>query len=122
MLGAFVLGYEAAGRLNRGYTPRAFSHPNGQISLLGAAAGGVDRVVLEQQDGVLDLPGDPINPGCGYEKQFRNWYGERQPSVARCGSAALVPPSAVPQSAARPADLDCTRVCGRVRRAARQRR
>ena len=40
MLGAFVLGYEVAGRLNRGYTPRAFSHPNGQLSLLGAAAAG----------------------------------------------------------------------------------
>jgi len=26
--------------LNRGYTPRAFSHPNGQLSLLGAAAAG----------------------------------------------------------------------------------
>ena len=40
MLGAFVLGYEVAGRLNRGYTQRAFSHPNGQLSLLGAAAAG----------------------------------------------------------------------------------
>ena len=40
MLEAFVLGYEAAGRLNRGYTQRAYSHPNGQISLLGAAAAG----------------------------------------------------------------------------------
>ncbi len=40
MLGAFVLGYDVAGRLNRGYTPRAYSHPNGQISLLGAAAAG----------------------------------------------------------------------------------
>ncbi|CAN5843665.1 MmgE/PrpD family protein [soil metagenome] len=40
MLGAFVVGYEAAGRLNRAYTPRAFSHPNGQLSLLGAAAAG----------------------------------------------------------------------------------
>ena len=40
MLGAFVLGYEVAGRLNRAYTPRAFSHPNGQLSLLGAAAAG----------------------------------------------------------------------------------
>lgn len=40
MLGAFVLGYEVAGRLNRGYTPRAFSHPNGQLSLLAAAAAG----------------------------------------------------------------------------------
>ena len=40
MLGAFVLGYEVAGRLNRAYTQRAFSHPNGQLSLLGAAAAG----------------------------------------------------------------------------------
>jgi 2-methylcitrate dehydratase PrpD len=40
MLGAFVLGYEVAGRLNRGYVQRAFSHPNGQLSLLGAAAAG----------------------------------------------------------------------------------
>jgi 2-methylcitrate dehydratase PrpD len=38
MLGAFILGYEVAGRLNRGYTQRAFSHPNGQLSLLAAAA------------------------------------------------------------------------------------
>ena len=36
MLAAFVLGYEVAGRLNRAYTQRAFSHPNGQLSLLGA--------------------------------------------------------------------------------------
>ncbi|SEP40541.1 2-methylcitrate dehydratase PrpD [Rhodospirillales bacterium URHD0017] len=40
MLGAFVLGYEVAGRLNRGYVQRVVSHPNGQLSLLGAAAGG----------------------------------------------------------------------------------
>jgi 2-methylcitrate dehydratase PrpD len=40
MLGAFVLGYEAAGRLNRSYTQRIVSHPNGQLSLLGAAAAG----------------------------------------------------------------------------------
>ncbi len=40
MLGAFVLGYEAAGRLNRGYVQRVVSHPNGQLSLLGAAAAG----------------------------------------------------------------------------------
>ena len=40
MLGAFVLGYEVGGRLSRGYTQRAFSHPNGQISLLSAAAAG----------------------------------------------------------------------------------
>jgi hypothetical protein len=29
----------------------------------------------------IDLPGDPINPGCGYEQQFRNWNDGRQPSV-----------------------------------------
>jgi hypothetical protein len=29
----------------------------------------------------IDLPGDPLNPGCAYEKQFRRWYGSRQPSV-----------------------------------------
>lgn len=40
MLEALVCGYEVAGRLNRGYTPRALSHPNGQVSLLGAAAAG----------------------------------------------------------------------------------
>jgi len=40
MLGAFVLGYEVAGRLNRGYVQRVVSHPNGQLSLLGAAAAG----------------------------------------------------------------------------------
>ena len=29
----------------------------------------------------LDLPGDPLNPGCGYEKQFRDWNDGREPSV-----------------------------------------
>ncbi|HET7051779.1 MAG TPA: hypothetical protein VFI54_26145, partial [Solirubrobacteraceae bacterium] len=29
----------------------------------------------------LDFPGDPINPGCGYEKQFRDWNDGRKPSV-----------------------------------------
>src|ERR1700760_77501 len=29
----------------------------------------------------LDLPGDPLKPGCGYERQFRDWYGDRSPSV-----------------------------------------
>jgi len=40
MLEALVLGYEVAGRLNPRFTPRAFAHPNGQVSLLGAAAAG----------------------------------------------------------------------------------
>jgi 2-methylcitrate dehydratase PrpD len=38
LLQALVLGYEFAGRLSRGYTPRALSHPNGQISLLASVA------------------------------------------------------------------------------------
>ncbi len=29
----------------------------------------------------IDLPGDPLNPGCGYEKQFRTWNDGRKPSV-----------------------------------------
>jgi hypothetical protein len=29
----------------------------------------------------IDLPGDPLKPGCGYERQFRNWNDARQPSV-----------------------------------------
>jgi hypothetical protein len=29
----------------------------------------------------IDLPGDPLNPGCGYEKQFRAWNDGRKPSV-----------------------------------------
>jgi 2-methylcitrate dehydratase PrpD len=38
MLEAIVFGYEVAGRLNKGFKPRALSHPNGQISLLAAVA------------------------------------------------------------------------------------
>ena len=29
----------------------------------------------------LDLPGDPLNPRCGYAKQFRAWNDGRKPSV-----------------------------------------
>ena len=29
----------------------------------------------------LDLPGDPLSPGCTYERDFRRWYGDRSPSV-----------------------------------------
>ncbi len=29
----------------------------------------------------LDFPGDPLKPGCSYEKQFRRWYGQREPSI-----------------------------------------
>jgi hypothetical protein len=29
----------------------------------------------------LDFPGNPIDPGCGYERQFRNWNHGRPPSI-----------------------------------------
>jgi hypothetical protein len=29
----------------------------------------------------LDFPGNPLNPGCGYEKLGRKWNGDRQPVV-----------------------------------------
>ena len=29
----------------------------------------------------IDFPGDPLNPGCGYEKQFRKWNDGREPTV-----------------------------------------
>jgi hypothetical protein len=29
----------------------------------------------------LDFPGNPLNPGCGFERQFRTWNGGRPPSV-----------------------------------------
>src|SRR5262252_4610521 len=40
ILAAFVLGYEVAGRLASGFTPRPLAHQNGQASLLAAAAAG----------------------------------------------------------------------------------
>lgn len=40
MLTALVVGYEVAGRLAGGFTPRALAHQNGQVSLLAAAAAG----------------------------------------------------------------------------------
>jgi 2-methylcitrate dehydratase PrpD len=40
MMAAFVLGYEIAGRLATGFTPRPLAHQNGQVSLLAAAAAG----------------------------------------------------------------------------------
>src|SRR5689334_21883096 len=40
MLAAFVLGYDVAARLAAGFTPRPLAHPNGQVSLLAAAAAG----------------------------------------------------------------------------------
>jgi 2-methylcitrate dehydratase PrpD len=40
ILAAFILGYEAAGRLAHGFTPRPLAHQNGQVSLIAAAAAG----------------------------------------------------------------------------------
>ena len=40
LLAALVLGYDVAGRLAGGFTPRPLAHQNGQVSLLAAAAAG----------------------------------------------------------------------------------
>jgi 2-methylcitrate dehydratase PrpD len=40
ILAALILGYEVAGRLAAGFTPRPLAHQNGQVSLLAAAAAG----------------------------------------------------------------------------------
>src|ERR1700737_1030327 len=40
MLAALVLGYDLAGRLAGGFTPRPLAHQNGQVSLLAAVAAG----------------------------------------------------------------------------------
>src|ERR1700736_920673 len=40
LLAALVLGYDVAGRLAGGVTPRPLAHQNGQVSLLAAAAAG----------------------------------------------------------------------------------
>lgn len=29
----------------------------------------------------IDLPGNPLGPGCFYEKQFKRWFGDRKPTV-----------------------------------------
>lgn len=40
LLAALILGYEVAGRLAVGFTPRPLAHQNGQVPLLAAAAAG----------------------------------------------------------------------------------
>ena len=40
ILSAFLAGYEVAGRLAYGFTPRAYAHPNGQLGVLACAAAG----------------------------------------------------------------------------------
>ena len=40
MLAALLLGYDVAGRIAAGFTPRPLAHQNGQVSLLAAAAAG----------------------------------------------------------------------------------
>jgi hypothetical protein len=29
----------------------------------------------------IDMPGDPVKPGCGYEKDYRRWNDDRKPAV-----------------------------------------
>ncbi len=33
------------------------------------------------EDYYLDFPGNPLRPGCGYEKDYRRWNGDRPPVV-----------------------------------------
>jgi 2-methylcitrate dehydratase PrpD len=40
LLAALILGYDVAGRLASGFTPRPLAHQNGQVSLIAAAAAG----------------------------------------------------------------------------------
>lgn len=47
LLTAFLAGYEVAGRLALGFTPRAFAHPNGQLALLACAAAGARLLGLD---------------------------------------------------------------------------
>src|SRR5437016_7671134 len=47
ILAAFVLGYDIAGRLASGFTPRPLAHQNGQVSLLAAAAAGAKLCGLD---------------------------------------------------------------------------
>ena len=44
---ALLLGYDVAGRLAGGFTPRPLAHQNGQVSLLAAAAAGARLRVLD---------------------------------------------------------------------------
>lgn len=50
LLTAFLAGYEVAGRLAWGFTPRAFAHPNGQLGLLASAAAGARLNGLDGPD------------------------------------------------------------------------
>jgi len=60
---------------------------NPQVVLRDAAGRIVKRAPTAQQLGrapdtdYIDLPGNPLTPGCFYERQFRRWYGHRKPSV-----------------------------------------
>jgi 2-methylcitrate dehydratase PrpD len=47
VLGAFIVGYETAGRLCAAFTPRPLAHQNGQASLLAAAAAGARMAGLD---------------------------------------------------------------------------
>lgn len=49
LLAAFVVGYDVAGRIAGGFTPRPLAHQNGQVSLLAAAAAGARLRGLDAQ-------------------------------------------------------------------------
>src|SRR6516225_4884683 len=50
LLAALLLGYDVAGRLAGGLTPRPLAHQNGQVSLLAAAAAGARLRKLDAAD------------------------------------------------------------------------
>jgi 2-methylcitrate dehydratase PrpD len=50
ILAALLLGYEVAGRLASGFTPRPLAHQNGQVSLIAAAAAGARLYGLDAAD------------------------------------------------------------------------
>jgi hypothetical protein len=52
--------------------------PSGNVAKRAPTAGDLWR---HAKGYYVDLPGDPLNPGCGYERQFRAWYDGRKPSV-----------------------------------------
>jgi hypothetical protein len=56
----------------------ALRDPHGQVVKRAPSSG--DLWALADRY-YLDLPGDPLKPGCGYERQFHDWNGNRAPSV-----------------------------------------
>jgi hypothetical protein len=60
---------------------------NTQVTLRNASGRVLERAPTAAELGrasgsdYIDLPGNPLSPGCTYEREFRHWYGDRKPSV-----------------------------------------